>query len=204
MALLILLLALPAAAEMANAKLSEADRQAVKQVQAYLLRITTLTAKFVQIDPNGALSRGDLYLRRPGRLRFEYAPPTPILVVADGVWLILFDKELQQANRWPVGDTPLGVLVAEEIDLLKDLIVDRVERRAGSLKVRLRDPDRPDEGSLELVFATPALELRNWQATDAQGGITNVTLSEVQHDVTLDPKLFVFHDPDPDQDDPSR
>ncbi len=202
--LFFLLLALPAVAEAANDKLSAADRQSVKQVESYLLGISTLTAKFVQIDPNGALSRGDLYLRRPGRLRFEYDPPTPILVVADGVWLILFDKELKQANRWPVGDTPLGVLVAGEIDLLKDLIIDRVKRDAGSLKVRFRNPDRPDEGSLELVFAAPALELRSWRATDAQGGLTNVTLSNIQRDITLDPKLFVFHDPAPDQDDPSR
>jgi outer membrane lipoprotein-sorting protein len=181
----------------AQSKLSTADSAAVRQVDDYLNGINTLRARFVQLGPTGELSRGALYIRRPGRLRFEYDPPTPIMVMSDGLWLILVDKELAQADRWPIYDTPLGVLVKEDVQIEKELLVDHVIREAGQMRISLRDPKRPDEGRIEMTFATPALELRNWTVTDSQGGKTNVSLSNIETGVKLDPKLFFFEEKQP-------
>src|SRR5690606_33814476 len=101
----------------ARATVAADDAAALEGVEDYLNSIETLQARFVQIGPQGQISEGDLYLRRPGRLRFEYEPPVPILIVADGTWLVLYDKELEQVQRYPVYETPLGVLVARKVDL---------------------------------------------------------------------------------------
>lgn len=176
----------------ASAALSERDRADIARVADYLQDIKSLSARFVQIGPNGELANGTLYLRRPGRLRFEYNPPTPLLVVADGTWLVLHDTELDQVNRWPVASTPLGVLVADRIDLENEVEVVRVARRPGVLSLTIVDRDAPDEGAIELVFSEPALSLRQWHVRDAQGGITNVSLSETRLNVELPPTLFFF------------
>lgn len=186
----------PLAAGTALARLSDADRADIAKVEDYLNGITTASAKFTQIGPNGGLSRGTFYMRRPGRLRFEYDPPVPLLIVADGVWLVLYDRELKQVNRFPLYETPLGVLVADKIKLSGDVQVTRVDRQGGILRVRMIDTNRPDEGWLSLAFSEPPLELRQWHVRDAQGGVTNIALSDLQTGVKLDPKLFVFIDPE--------
>lgn len=179
--------------------------EAVARVQAYLDDLTTLRARFVQIGPRGELSRGQLYLRRPGRLRFDYDPPSPILVLADGVWLILYDKELRQTSRWPLADTPLGLLVDTDVRLAERVTVKTAIREPGVLKLTLIDRRRPDEGEITLVFAAPRLQLMQWQVLDAQGGRTTINLSEISEGETIDPKLFFFDEPDPFENrDPDR
>ena len=173
------------------------SKEAVAQVQDYLQNLTTLKARFVQIGPSGELSRGQLYLSRPGRLRFEYDPPTPLLLLADGLWLILYDKELKQANRWPVSDTPLGLLVAEDIDLDERVIVKHAAREPGLLTLTLINRKRPDEGEITLVFAAPRLQLMRWHVINAQGGRTTVNLTDVSEGEKIDPKLFFFDEPVP-------
>lgn len=188
---------LPTMIGAAHAALSADDLTSIGKVEDYMNGITSLAASFVQIGPRGELSRGRFYMRRPGRLRFEYDPPVPLLIVADGLWLVLYDKELNQVTRLPLYETPLGVLVAENVNLSKDVEVTRVDRQAGLLRVQLIDRDRPDEGWLSLAFSDPPLELRQWHVQDAQGGITNVALSDMQIGTKLDPELFVFTDPAP-------
>ena len=167
----------------------------VHRVESYLNEISSLSARFVQIGPGGELARGQLYMRRPGRLRFEYEPPTPILIVADGLWLIMHDKELGQVNRFPLYETPPGVLVAKTVDLSDGVDVRQVERQAGILRVTVVDSDRPEEGSLTIAFTDPPLQLRQWHVLDAQGGVTNIALTDVRLNVPLKPELFTFTDP---------
>jgi outer membrane lipoprotein-sorting protein len=170
----------------------------ITRVEDYFGAIKTLSARFVQIGPNGELASGKFYLRRPGRLRFEYDSPSPLLVVADGIWLVLHDKELEQVDRFPLFSTPISVLVAEQIDLRGDDVkVSRVERQPGILRLRLIDTDKPDEGWLSLAFSDPPITLRNWHVKDALGGITNVALDEMEVNIPLDPALFTFFDPVP-------
>ena len=179
----------------AVAELSAADLVAVDRVTARLNEVETLRARFIQIGPHGELSRGELYLRRPGRLRFEYAPPSPLLLVGDGIWLVMYDRELEQVNRWPIYKTPLGVLVAETIDLNRRTTVTEVRRDTGTIRLTLVDRENPDEGSVTLVFTEPPLMLRKWVIVDAQGGITNVSLQDTRINVPLDPELFFFEGP---------
>lgn len=195
-------LALPVTAQAAKANgvIAKGDPEfasSISQVEQYLGGIKTLSAKFVQIGPKGELASGKFYMRRPGRLRFEYDPPSPLLVVADGIWLILHDRELEQVDRFPLFNTPISVLVAEKIDLREKIKVTRIERQRGILRMRLIDNNSPDEGWLSLAFSDPPMTLRNWHVKDAQGGVTNVALDDMRVNIPLDPELFVFDDPDP-------
>lgn len=180
-----------------GAALDAADLADVARVESYLNRLRSLSARFVQLGPGGELSRGRFYLRRPGRLRFEYEPPSPLLIVADGLWVVLYDRELEQVSRFPLAETPLAVLAADTVDLSNSITVTEVARQPGIMRVRVVDQERADEGWLSLTFSDPPLALRQWHVRDAQGGVTSVALQELQSNVDLDPELFVFIDPAP-------
>ncbi len=185
------------AATVTAAELAPADEAERDRIGAYLNSVTTLRARFDQVAPDGGLAEGHFYLRRPGRMRFEYAPPTPILVVADRVWLIFHDTELGQVDRLPLYSTPLGFLVRDEIDFGEQIVVERLERLPGELRLTLHDAEHAGEGTLTLVFSDPPLRLWQWRVIDAQGLTTRITLSDVEVNVPLDPTLFVFDDPAP-------
>lgn len=188
------------AAPSPSAALSERDEADIGRIAAYLERIRTLRARFLQIAPDGALAEGLFLLKRPGRLRFAYAPPSPILMVADGTWLFFYDSELDQLNRIAIGSTPLSVLLAENIRFDGALVVERVERVPGVLRLVVVDRERPEQGTVTLVFSEPPLSLRQWLVKDGQGLVTTIHLSEVELNPPLDPQLFVFVDPNPFRD----
>ncbi len=170
---------------------------AIEQVEAYLNSVKTLSARFLQIDAAGTVTHGQLYLRRPGRLRFEYDPPSPLLLVADGVWLILHDKELDQVNRFPLYETPLGVLVDDPVNLREKVEVVNVEESPGILRLKMIDRKQPDEGWMDITFTEPPILLRQWKIRDAQGGVTALSLTDIRVNQRLDPELFTFTDPAP-------
>lgn len=190
-------LALPAAAAAAapRAALSAEDRADIARVEAYLNSVRTLRARFLQIADNGGTAEGTLYLARPGRLRVEYDPPVPILMVSNGGFLIHYDKELKSVAHLPINSTPAGFLVREDVKLSGDVAVTRVERGPGSLRVTLVQSDDPQAGRLTLVFSERPFALTNWQVVDAQGSTTRVALIDPRTDVSLDPALFRFTDP---------
>lgn len=179
----------------AAAALSGADMRDLARISNYLNGISTLTGRFVQIGPDGQLSEGRFYLRRPGRIRFEYRPPNPALVVADGTWVGVYDTRLNTLDRYPLGSTPLELLLRKRVDLRKEGAVQSVERGDGLIRVRAIDPKNPDQGSITLIFSDNPLELRQWVVVDSQGLTTTVALSEVQANVELDPRLFFIEDP---------
>ncbi|MBW7852409.1 MAG: outer-membrane lipoprotein carrier protein LolA [Rhodospirillales bacterium] len=188
-------LAAPVSAAKAPA-LTTADRADLARVEAYLNGITTLKARFLQVAPDGSYAEGNAYVARPGRMRLEYDPPTPILVVADGRFLVYHDKQLQQTSYLGLDQTPAGILLRPQINLSGDGDVRAVavERRPGVLNVTLRHRD-PANGDLILVFSENPFALRQWKVIDAQGQMTQVSLFQTQANVTLDPKLFTFDDP---------
>ena len=196
-ALLLLLAALPAAA----ASLSDKDRADVARVEAYLNSTKTMNGRFLQIAPDGSSSEGQFWLSRPGRLRFEYDPPVPVLVVADGTFLIFNDKDLGQVDRMPLGSSPIGILVRENVELSGGLTVEAVERQPGLLRVSVFDTLRPREGRIILTFTDTgsSLALRQWRVIDAQGQTTNVMISGVAVNEPLSRQLFVFIDPTPEE-----
>lgn len=176
--------------------LGKAERADLARVEAYLNGVKTVRARFMQISSTGELAEGDFYLLRPGKMRIQYSPPVPILIVADGTWLIYYDRELEQVSYIPLDSTPAGILVADKISLLSDdVTVTGFEHQAGMVRVTLVRTDSPEEGSLTLVFSDQPLALRKWAVVDAQGVVTNVSLIDAHFDVPLDPNLFRFKNP---------
>jgi len=188
-------LLLPALPLPASAQLSGTDMRDLARISNYLNGVKTMQGSFVQVGPDGELSEGTFYLRRPGRIRFEYEPPNPALVVADGTWVGVYDTHLKTLDRIPLGSTPLELLLKKRVDLRKENAVQSIERSSGQMRVTVVDPDEPEQGSITMVFADNPLELRQWIVVDAQGLTTTVALSEMRANVELDPRLFFIEDP---------
>ncbi len=185
-----------AAATPAAIDLGKAERADLARVEAYLNGVKTIRARFMQISSTGELAEGDFYLLRPGKMRIEYRPPVPVLIVADGTWLIYYERELGQVSYIPLDSTPAGILVADKISLRDDAVtVTGFERESGTVRVTLVRTESPEEGSLTLVFSDKPLALRKWTVVDAQGVVTNVSLIDASYDVPVDPNLFRFKNP---------
>jgi outer membrane lipoprotein-sorting protein len=186
----------PSAEKAAEAKLPS-EAQDLDAVQAYLKNITTLRAKFMQTAPNRAVTSGTMSLQKPGRLRFEYLPPSPILVVSDGKVITLIDYDLKQVTRWPINDTPLRPLVRTDFMFGQDVEVLGIRRNAKSINVAITDPKKRDEGSMLLTFSRNPLTLKEWEVIDERGGSTLVQLEDLQTNVQLDKTLWEWRDPRP-------
>jgi outer membrane lipoprotein-sorting protein len=185
-----------AAAAPAAIDLSNAERADLARVEAYLNGVKSIRARFMQISSTGELAEGDFYLLRPGPMRIEYRPPVPVLIVADGTWLIYYERELGQVSYIPLDSTPAGILVADKISLLDDAVtVTGFERDSSTVRVTLVRTESPEEGSLTLVFNDKPMALKKWTVVDAQGIVTNVSLVDASYDVPLDPNLFRFKNP---------
>ena len=192
-----LALAAPAAGADADPASDPAAEADLARIVDFLNGIRSLKARFVQVAPDGGVSEGEMFMRRPGRLRFAYDPPMPLLMVADGLWLVLWDKELDQIDRVPLASTPLGFLVRDEVSFGDPIVVRRLERQPGLLSLTVFDRRREDEGELTLVFTEAPLSLRQWLVTDAQRLQTRVSLFGVETNIPLDGRLFVFTDEGP-------
>lgn len=171
------------------------------QVQRHLRAVTTMTARFAQTDRAGRTLTGTLTLKRPGRIRFQYRPGVPLLVVGDGRALTMIDYSVRQVSRWPIGDSPLAVL----LDPGKD--VSRFARvvpggRADTLAIEGRDPRHPEFGTITIAFirdpsAPAGLSLRGWTVLDAQNNRSTVTLSDQRFNVAVADGVFRWRDPRP-------
>lgn len=170
------------------------DARELARISAYLNSITTLTGDFVQVDPDGILSEGRFAMSRPGRIRFEYNEPNPALVIADGFWVGVVDKRYDSVDRYPLEETPLNLILKENVNLSAEGAVEDIRVADGQMRVQARDPDHPDRGSITLVFGANPLELRQWIIDDAQGGSTTVALSETKANVRINPGEFVIPD----------
>jgi outer membrane lipoprotein-sorting protein len=127
-------------------------------------------------------------------MRFEYDPPSPILLIADRFYVYYVDKELVQMSKVGLKSTPAWLLLRDPITF-DDLVVTRFERGANTLRVTVVENAEPDHGSLTMVFSSPPLALRQWTIVDQQRKATTVSLSNEQFGMALDPKLFVYQDP---------
>jgi outer membrane lipoprotein-sorting protein len=177
--------------------MSDAERrEALAGVNAALNAIDTLQARFVQTNPDGSPATGTLSVRRPGRLRFEYDTPTPVLIVADGTTVAIQDTELETVDRVPIRSTPLWWILKSDVDLTEDAIVRDVWREDGFLYVGLEDADEDVEGSALFLFDAETYALSQWFATDAAGMTTRLVLEDVETDLSLNPRLFILEDAD--------
>jgi outer membrane lipoprotein-sorting protein len=185
---------LPAAAP-APAPLTARDRADLARIQTYLNGITTLKARFLQVAPDGSTSQGIAWMQRPGRMRFQYDPPSPLLLVAGHGLFVYYDRELRQVTNIPLGSTPLGLLLRRDITLAGDVTVTDIQRAPGQIQVTLVRTEKPDEGSLTLIFADDPLALRQWRVVDSQRRETTVTLYNVELGGSFDQDMFTLIDP---------
>jgi outer membrane lipoprotein-sorting protein len=187
---LLLPLCHPARAQIPALQLTPQDQADLKRIETYLNAIQTLKARFLQVAPNGAITQGTVWLDRPGRLRFQYDPPAPYLLVANHGLLVFRDTQLGQTSNLFLSQTPLGILLADHVDLSGPVTVSGISRLPGQLRVSLVRTASPADGSLTLVFSDNPLVLRQWTVIDAQRKETRVSLYDAQLGGTFDQALF--------------
>lgn len=170
---------------------AHAEKIGIGELNSYLNGLTTVEAPFTQVNADGSISTGRLYIKRPGRVRFEYDPPDRSLVMAGGGQVAIFDaKSNQPPEQYPLSRTPLSLILGENVDLSRSrLVVGHVEQDAAT-RLALQDPDHPEYGTLELVFTPAPVELRQWVITDDLGGQTTVILGEMKKGGELAASLF--------------
>lgn len=184
---------MPAVAQQSSSDLS--------QVNAYIRAVTTMTADFSQTDRNGQTLTGQLTLKQPGKIRFQYQKGVPLLIVGDGKALTMIDYEVRQVQRWPIGNSPLGALIDPSKDLSKfGKVVQTGDPNV--LSVQARDPKRPEYGTITMIFnrdpSSPAgLQLYGWVALDSQNNRTAVRLTNVRYGVPVADSAFRWVDPRP-------
>ena len=197
-ALLLLPLVLaPAAvsAQPARVALSAQDRADVGRIEAYLNATKAIHARFLQVAPDGSTSTGQAWLLRPGRMRFQYDPPAPFLLVGGNGLLVFHDSQLKQTSNIPLGSTPLGLLLEDNLRLSGEITIVSFVRQPGQIQVGVVRTRSPQDGVLTLVFSDPPLALRQWTVLDAQRNETRVTLNDVQVGGSYPARLFEFVDP---------
>ena len=192
-------LSAPAGAAESARPLTAKDLADVKRVEAYLNNLTTLRSRFLQVASNGSYGEGIIYLQRPGQLRIDYDPPSPIRIITDGRYLVYLDRELEQTTHIDIDDTPAGILLGEKVSFGRDIRVMAVERRAGILSLSLARGEDLAEGSLTLVLSDKPIILRKWIVTDQQGITTNFSLLGPRFGVDIAPKIFEFVPPKTDR-----
>jgi len=192
-------LALPALAHAADAPgaLSAEDQALVDKAVAYLQGLTEAKGRFTQTDGRGAITTGELYLKRPGKARFAYDPPSGLTVVSDGGSVLVSDSRLKTFDSYPLGATPLSLFLAKTIRLDKGVQVTRVARAADGFTLTARDGKKETAGQLALTFSDNPMQLRSWAVTDAQGRTTQVRIDNLQPASGLAGELFVLKDPRP-------
>jgi len=175
---------------------ASANAEDLARVEDYLNNLTTLRARFVQINPDGGTATGTLYFERPDKMRLDYDPPSKLLIIANDWKLVYQDRRLEQISQLFTSSTPLGFLLEDEIRLQGgDATVTNLTRRGGEIQVAVVQTDEPTEGSLTLAFAEQPFELRRWTVIDAQGYATHVILEGLETGVPLDGELFIFRNP---------
>lgn len=172
----------------------ERDRADLQRASAALNGIRTMRGAFVQVGPNGEIDQGMVYVNKPGRMRFEYAKPSPYLIVADGVSVAVGNSEVKTVDRYPLIDNPLSMILDDSINLGANSAISRIERKPGQLIVTAKREEGTLKGQVTLIFSEPTLDLKQWVVTDAQGLQTMITLSNVETGVTLNPELFILRD----------
>lgn len=172
-----------------------AERDAILRAASTQLSALKLAeGEFLQIGNDGKVVSGKFALRRPGRMRFAYDSPSPLLLVADGTNVAVQDRKLRTTDRIPLRQTPLFFILKDNVDIARDANVLRMARGRGEVRVTLTDRARETEGELTLSFSEGDYRLLEWAVTDPQGAVTQVVLRNVTYPKSLDARLFVVRE----------
>ena len=182
------------AAAPAPPALSAPDAALVAKAVAYLQALTTAKGRFVQTDAKGAVIEGTIYLQRPGRARFEYDPPSGLVIASDGHEVSVVDRRLKTIQSYPLGLTPLALFLARDIRLDKGVVVRQVTREPGGFAIDARDGRKKAEGEIVLYFADAPVALTGWAITDGQGRTVRVRLADFARSSGRPAKFFELYD----------
>ncbi len=178
-----LALALPIAAA--------AQKLPLNDISAYLNKLQTAKGAFTQINDDGSISTGTIYIKRPGKVRFEYNPPESALVIAGSNTVVIYDKKSNQpAESYPLSRTPLSIILARNVDLAAANMVTGHSFDGTATVVKAQDPENPQYGNIQLKFTSDPVELRQWVINDGNGSQTTVVLGDLQKGVALPNRLF--------------
>lgn len=185
-------LAVTSAAALLPALPAHASRIPLNRLSQYLNQLQTAQAKFTQINPDGTVSTGQVFIKRPGRARFEYDPPEETLVMAGGGSIAIFDPKsnLDRPEQYPLRRTPLNIILERNVDLSRRSMVVGHEFDGVATTVVAQDPENPEYGRIELKFTDSPVELRQWIVVDGAGNRTTIVLGEMATGVNLAPTLF--------------
>lgn len=163
----------------------------LNELSAYLNALQSAQADFTQVNDDGSVSKGRLFIKRPGRMRFEYAAPDRSLVMAGGSTVAIFDgKSNEPPEQYPLQQTPLHLILERNVDLGRRNMVVGHTSDGKTTTVTAQDPEHPDYGTIELVFTANPVELRQWVVTDGAGARTTVILGQLQRGVELPASYF--------------
>ncbi|MBK8197976.1 MAG: outer-membrane lipoprotein carrier protein LolA [Acidobacteria bacterium] len=179
----------------AAAPLSAAERTKIlKEASKALAGVKTARGNFEQYSPDGSFSTGQFALSRPGKVRFDYDDPVPLVLVSNGTTVALQDSELETTDRVPLSSTPLSMLLSDKLDFEAQAEVIDVRRSGGKTNITVRDKSGETEGTLTLILSGSENTLTGWRTVDASGGSTSVLLSNVETGAKLNPRLFILRD----------
>ena len=169
------------------------QRALVNRVSTYLTSVQVLTGNFVQIGPDGRRTTGHLFIQKPGKVRFEYDPPSPIDIIADGTQVVVRDRQLATQDLYPLSQTPLRFLLADRIDLLQDTNVVGVTADDTFVSVMIEEKQAfIGTNRLLMMFDSKDFKLKQWTVTDVQGYDTTIAVSNLDTSKRPDPNLFKF------------
>jgi outer membrane lipoprotein-sorting protein len=180
-----------AGTKIAAIALSAEQQQSINKISAYINSFQSLKSNFTQISPRGQSSQGILLISKPGKLRFEYAPPNPLLIVSDGKWLTIKNRVKEKGDQFPLSATPLRLVVSPKIDLLAETNVIGFESKDGMTSVSLADRKDSLGGYIVLIFDEQQNKLQQWVIVDGKGRRTTVQLANIETGGKFDPKLFI-------------
>jgi len=177
--------------EAPKVNLTDAQRAAVQRVNAYFNSITTLVGNFVQVGPDRQRLEGEFYMQKPGKVRFDYNPPSPVELISDGSSVVVRDRKLATQDLYPLSQTPLRFLLAEKLDLLMDTDIIAVHQDDLFISVVIEEK-HPVVGThrLMIMFGAKDSELKQWTITDPQGYDTTVAVFNLDAKSKPDPSLF--------------
>lgn len=168
----------------------------IAKVESYLSSISSVVADFNQVSADGSTGTGKFFLKRPGKMRWQYNPPTPILLVSNGSTVTYYDASLDQVSYVGIDDTMAGFLAQQTIKLDSDSTrLTKFEAKDGVIRATLVQKKKPTEGSLTLELSDNPVQLKQMTVVDATGNSTTIQLQNAQFGPVLDDKLFVFEDP---------
>jgi outer membrane lipoprotein-sorting protein len=185
-------------AQSGTVALSTADLALVNKATKYLQNLEEVEGRFEQTNPHGAIQTGDIFLKRPGKARFQYDPPSGVIVVSDGRNVSVWDSRLRTFDRTPLGATPLAILLARQVRLDEDVEVFRVGRYDDGfyLSARSAHGQERTEGYITMVFADNPMALRGWTLVDGQGQATKIKITSLSP-TPIRQEMFVLDDPRP-------